>query len=1016
MNRRYMMAAGAPRRHALAAALALSLGCVGMAHGQSTTGTFFGQAPAGDVVVITSQTGLIREVSVDNTGRYRVANLPVGTYTVQLKKGGSVVDSRQNVTLSVGIGTEVTFMPKTLSTVTVNANALPNIDVTSVDSRSVITAKDLQRLPLGRTAESIALLAPSVVQGSGFFGNALSFGGGSATENAYYINGFSSSDPLSNLGGVGLPYGSIEQQETLIGGYSAKYGRSDGGVISQIGKRGTNEWHFGGQMIWEPRFMESDPVNIYYPNMRLPSGYTYAQSDLPGKIYQYRKDDKQWRTVYDAYLGGPLIKDKLFFFLSAEAEKVNGRMTNAVDASQEAYLKYSNKLTKIYGKVDWNITDNNLLELTHIVNREPATAGQSDPTVPQPSQGEYYGFHYGNLGSDGALGLYPIWSKNSTTLDIVKYTGYLTDDLTVSATYGRGKVENYTQIPGQNAIDPYIASPINENPAYTGGAPITNSNTVRLISSPNAQSHTHGLRVDVDYHLSSHDLSVGIDNMYFSAKDQGQITSGPGYAWYYFITQTPNDPLNSYSGAPGTPYYARQRIFTSATSMSVAQKAYYLEDRWQLTDRLLLDIGLRNDRFTNYNSSNQPYVRSGNQWAPRLGASWDVFGDSSLKVYGNLGRYYLALPDSVAVRGASASTYTDQYFTYTGIGANGAPTGLTALGPAHSSDNEYGITPDPKTFTASNLRSEYQDELILGFDKTLGQSWTTGAKFTLRKLQSAIDDVCDMGKLATKMQSMGLDPTLYNVDQPGCRLFNPGRSNDFLVSRLDGSGYSKVTMTTSDWGFIEGAKRKYYALNMYLEHPFDGKWQARVDYTFSRSYGNTEGQLRSDIGQTDVSKTEDWDGAPIMIYSNGVLANDRTHTIKAFGAYQIAPEWMVSANLVLQSGAPKNCLGYYPGDNYDPMGYYAAYHFCFGQPSPPGAAGRMPWTQRLDLGVTYRPMFAQQKLAFGLDVFNALNRQEPAQWNATSESSSRYTVPNTYGIGMFYSQPRYVRLSVSYDY
>ena len=1014
MMKRNLIGAANYRRHALAAALAISFGFTGVAMAQSTTGTFFGQAPVGDSVTVISQTGLTREVPVDSSGHYRISNMPVGTYSVQLKKDGSVVDSRDNVTLAVGVNTEISFAAKTLSTVTVNANALPQIDVASVDSRSVITSKDLQRLPLGRTAEAIALLAPGVVQGSGFFNNSLSFGGGSPSENAYYINGFSTSDPLSNLGGVGLPYGSIDQQETYIGGYSAKYGRSDGGVISQIGKRGTNEWHFGGQMLWEPRFLESDPQGRHYPNMTLPSGYTYAKSNLPGTLYQYRKDDKQWRTVYDAYVGGPLIKDKLFFFLSAEAEKVEGRSTNTVDASQAAYLKYTNKLQKFYGKIDWNITDNHLLELTHIVNKQPADAGASDPL--KPSSGEYYAFNYANLSTGGARGLYPVWSKDSTTVDVIKYTGYITQDLTVSATYGRNKVTNFTEIPGQNATDPFIANPLNQNPAYTGGGTITNGNTVRLINSPNALSRTHGLRLDIDYHLGTHDLSAGIDNMYYHAADQGQITSGPGYAWYYFITKTPNSPINSYSAAPGTPYYVRQRIFHDATSMSVAQKAYYLEDKWQVTDRWLVDVGLRNDKFTNYNNSEQPYVRSGNQWAPRLGASWDVFGDSSLKLYANLGRYYLALPSSVAIRGASASTYTDQYFTYTGIAANGAPTGVTKLGPAHSADNEYGITPDPKTFTATNLRSEFQDELILGFDKTLGSSWTTGAKFTLRRLESAIDDVCDTDRIATKLTNMGLDATQYVTDQPGCRLVNPGKSNDFLVARADGSGYTKVTMTKSDWGFTDGAKRKYYAVNMYLEHPFDGKWQGRLDYTFSRSYGNTEGQVRSDIGQTDVSKTEDWDFAALMANANGVLFNDRTHQIKAYGAYALTPEWMFSARVLLTSGAPKSCLGYYPAPDTDPSGYGSAYHYCFAQPSSPGAVGRMPWNQRLDLGVNYRPMFAQQKLAFGLDVFNVLNRQVPSQWSATSESASPGTVLNTYGLGMYYTQPRYVRLSVSYDY
>ncbi len=170
-------------------------------------------------------------------------------------------------------GTDVSFASaanaSALSAVTVTANALPAIDVSGVDSRTVITAQQLARLPLARSAEAIALLAPGVVQGSGYFsgplGNSLvSVGGSSVTENAYYINGFNTTDPLSGFGGVTLPYGAIEQQEVLQGGYGAAYGRSDGGVLSQIGKRGTNEWHFGGQYLWTPAFAKGNQDDYYY--------------------------------------------------------------------------------------------------------------------------------------------------------------------------------------------------------------------------------------------------------------------------------------------------------------------------------------------------------------------------------------------------------------------------------------------------------------------------------------------------------------------------------------------------------------------------------------------------------------------------------------------------------------------------------------------------------------------------------------------------------------------------------
>ena len=244
----------APLRRTLAVALALGLGFTGTAFGQATTGSIFGQVPAatGETVLVQNSAGFSREVPVNSTGRYTVSSLPLGSYTVTLLRDGETVDTRTNVSLSVGSGTEVSFASaaddaQNLAAVTVQANALPSIDVSAVDSCTVIIAEQLKRLPIGRSAESIALLAPGVNAGSSYFsgnqgGQALvTFGGSSVTENAYYINGFNTTDPLGGLGGLTLPYGAIEQEQLLTGGYSAAYGRSDGGVLSMVGKRGTNK-------------------------------------------------------------------------------------------------------------------------------------------------------------------------------------------------------------------------------------------------------------------------------------------------------------------------------------------------------------------------------------------------------------------------------------------------------------------------------------------------------------------------------------------------------------------------------------------------------------------------------------------------------------------------------------------------------------------------------------------------------------------------------------------------------
>ena len=302
------------RRTAMTAAITAALAMTGgQAVAQSTTGTIFGQAPvaSGETVQITGGSGYNRVVPVDESGRYSVT-LPVGTYTVTLLQNGKAIQSKSNISPNVASGTAVNFAvaggkasTQTLSTITVTASSVPAVDVSSTRQSLIITAQQLSHLPLGRSAESIALLAPGTVYGARALGTGptgtplVSFGGASIAENAYYTNGYNTSDPLYNEGGITLPYGSIEQQQTITSGYGAAYGRSAGGVISQIGKSGTNDWHFGAQALWRPDFAQGSFVNYHYNNP-----LSSATGNV-GKLYEYRRPNSNWETVYDAYVGGP---------------------------------------------------------------------------------------------------------------------------------------------------------------------------------------------------------------------------------------------------------------------------------------------------------------------------------------------------------------------------------------------------------------------------------------------------------------------------------------------------------------------------------------------------------------------------------------------------------------------------------------------------------------------------------------------------------------------------------------
>src|SRR5690606_14891263 len=180
-----------------------------------------------------------------------------------------------------------------------------------------------------------------------------------------------------------------------------------------------------------------------------------------------------------------------------------------------------------------------------------------------------------------------------------------------------------------------------------------------------------------------------------------------------------------------------------------------------------------------------------------------------------------------------------EYFTYTGIDANGAPTGLTHVprldgspdGP-FSSNGEYGQPIDVLSFAPSDLKNMYQDEFILGAEHVLGDRWMIGAKLTSRNLGSAIDDICDGGTMAEVLEDRGIDSD--SVEIPGCFMFNPGGTNTFSLANVDPltgertGSRTEVSMSSDDWGFPDDMKRQYTGLDLYLERAFDGKWEARV--------------------------------------------------------------------------------------------------------------------------------------------------------------------------------------------
>jgi hypothetical protein len=1021
------------KRTALSVALGMCFAGSALAQSNST-GNISGTTTAGATVVIeNTATGFHREVTADADGNYRVGGLPIGTYKVT--SGGQSRDVQVQVgnTAQASLGTV-----KVVGGSSINA-----IDVASVESTTILTAEQIEKIPVPRDITSVALLAPGTVRGDAAFGNLASFGGGAVNENQYYVNGFNITNAFKNLNFGQVPFQAIAEQQVKTGGYGAEFGRSTGGVINIVTKRGTNEFHAGGNIFWSPDSLNGHNPDVYYNDPRY-GGHRHVSDNS--------KDTRGDAWSASIWASGALVQDHLFgYALIQYARQTNSDTFGSIFSGTNN--RFEQKTPTWLVKMDWNINDSHILELTAFSDKQkqelttytnpiaqrsgrffisdpPAApldspacyTQQLDPTLPG------YCVVPTDLPADVALqrgdALGTLFTELGGTSWSLKYTGYFTDNFTLSALYGHGESKRsqygisaagirseYDGVVGGTAVGcPTIVD------IRTSGAPIHTCNFIGLLTSTKAGDERNQFRIDAEWQLGDHLLRFGIDTDQFTSVDGESLEGGATWQYRNPLATGPLAGLNR----------VRKQVFQTGAEVEVNSKAYYIEDRWQITPNFLAYLGLRWDSFENVNGAGDAFVDINNQFGPRLGFSWDVNGDSKFKVYGNYGRYSLPLTATVAVRGASASLFTRQFYTYDSIDpVTGAPINATPVSAIQYINNEFGLGKDARTITDQNLQPMYQDEYILGFQAQLTDHLAGGVRGIYRDLKAAIDDQCDYRVIYAYAAEHGLAFNPQNTGFAYCHLYNPGEDATFLVD-VDGDHTLETIEIPAD---VLGpkAKRTYKALEFFVEGTWD-KLFLQGSYTWSKSQGNTEGGVKSDIGQDDTGTTQDFDYPELTIGSYGYTPNDRRHAFKLFGNYEITDEWSIGGNILIQSGRPENCFGFLGGTNTSRYGN--GYFSCdLGAPQvtadgsgdngttivPRGTVGRTEWMRQLDLNLAYEPNWAEG-LTFKVDVFNVFNSHAKTAVVEQGENASGEPQPDIYLTPVSFQAPRGVRFMVQYEF
>jgi hypothetical protein len=953
------------------AAVLAVLGAVlatGAAMAQETTGTIIGiitsedgaTMPGVTVTVSDPATGFERTVVTDAAGEYRFVALPPARYSLQAALTGFQTYLRD---IDVGLGRTVKndfvmAIGAVTDVIEVTGEAAL-VDVTSTVTGLTVAAAELDgRIPLVHDTQRIALLAPSTVMGDTAFNGAddgtydqklVSVGGASVGENSYQINGLNITNFRNGVGSSWVPFEFVEEVQVKTGGYEAEFGRSTGGVVNMVTKSGTNKFRGAVSAFFQPDSL---------------------QEQEPDTPYAYNQQEEGEFLEGNASLGGPIFKDRLFFFGFLQYRDTDYLKTSSATATHETGAE-----PYYGGKLDWSITSNHRIEATYLTD---------ETTIDQ----DLYGI------SDGVIDYSDYRSSGTRTRGgenyIGKYTGILSSNFLLAAQYGFNAFDRTDSATGD--IYPYAFDATSGTVQRMG-----NWTNYQRVS---AADERDAFRIDADLFLGNHSLRAGIDDESNWSEDYSDYSGGYRITYYYNGTRFPELPADQ--------LIADYRVFSAAGDYDVYSNAAYVQDSWALAPNLTLNLGVRWEQYENKNISGETFIKITDQYAPRVGAIWDPSGRGNSKLFVSYGLYHLPIASNTNIRMAGAELYTGDWFTVEGFNPDGTYIGLDMDHPlAQQRVYADGLVPDVRQVVSENLDPMAQQELIVGYEQMAGDSWSLGARFVAREFQNVIEDI-------------GADWALYsvnNIDLGGAwwgLLANPGSGASGWYD-TDGDGtLENYSWTAEELDYPE-AQRKYYAVELTAKKRFSNNWSADLMYTWSQSYGNYEGYVDSTIGQSDAGITQLFDYPGLAENSYGPLPNDRRHNFKAFGVYSFDFGMQVGGSIWYQSGRPISCQGVHPDPNDWASYYLVASFYCGGEPAPRGSFGATDDAYALDLMLKYDFELGPTDWYVRLDAFNLTNAD--ATTEVDEEGDLDTGDPNeTFKAATHYQPPRSVRMGIGLSF
>ncbi|MGE3841816.1 MAG: TonB-dependent receptor [Vicinamibacterales bacterium] len=912
-----------------------------------------GVLPGATVNITNQASGAVRTIVTGANGVYMVGDLEPGRYTVEFELQGFSRVELPEVTVLLGRTLKIDSQMKVGSlteVVQVTAENTPVIDTRSTVIAHNVSAEEFDRLPKGRSFQSIAMAAPSV--NSGEIEGGMQVNGASGAENAFTVDGVVTNSLINGQSRQNTVFEYLQEVQVKTSGISAEYGGALGGVVSAVTKSGGNTFRGEMHYFFEGSALAAGPVErlILEPTAEKNAYYVQdAESDIT-------------QQEFGGSLGGPIVRDRLYFYGSFSPRKENTKRPYKFTDGQDTFTRDIWK-QQAFGK------------LTYVASR--FTANWSTLWTPTKAEGSLFGYTgFGPNENAAALSSYAVNRERGYETNQVNTSG--TFDWTLSNTA-------FVSFRGGYFHDRYSDSGIPDvtNRRYGNSTTPFNSILPAALQGNTGFENTPRAQI-TDFDTTKRSLFNADYNHTFSALGTHALKAGYGFQ------HTVNDIFSYYPGGYVNIFWNSAFTFGGQTGRGtygyyevndrrIQNKAgnnihsLYVQDQWTAGNKLTLNLGLRTE-YENVPTFRPDYLKNAfifdfsEKLAPRLGLAYDVNGDGKMKVFGSWGIYYDWTKYELARGSFGAETWCiyyrgiNDFNAVTNVSLSSMPgNDLWFSNPGGCRDRrvpQFGADIDP------DIEPMKQASTSAGFEYQLGGNSTVTARYIHNDLLQTIEDI----------------GFLNATGDEGYLIGNPGERDTAIQFPTGATPLGQPTPTP---------KRKYDALELGYSRRYANNWFLSANYTLSRLWGNYAGLASSDevttptqggssataqqqagsISRPGGNVNRAWDLDELLWDSRGNLdvtgrlATDRPHVVKLYGSYDFPFGTQLGANFYGASGTP---ISTYVTSTH------SADLIVFGR----GDMGRTPALTRTDLLVSHSiRMMNSKTLRLELNVLNVFNQK-----------------------------------------